>query len=47
MDALLAGKDAGAEWEASLMRTARLLNALKNDPRLTRLDAFLKTVRLN
>ncbi|GGO25958.1 hypothetical protein [Deinococcus humi] len=47
MDALLAGKDAGAEWKASLMRTAQLLNALQNNPRLTRLDAFLRTVRLN
>ncbi|MFC4454261.1 hypothetical protein [Deinococcus sonorensis] len=46
MDALLAGKDAGPEWVTSLDRTGRLLNRLGNDARLTRLDAFLRTVRL-
>lgn len=47
MDALNAGGDrAGQVWTAYLARTARRLDALTDDARLTRLDAFVRSVRV-
>lgn len=40
------GSNVGATWNAYLKRTTRQLNALGNDARLTRLDAFVKSIRV-